>query len=49
MKALDDLNYLVIRGYLTQWRYFIFVIQPLLEARAKNAKKFVGFLEHGRT
>ena len=40
---------LVIRGYLIQWRVFIFFIHSLLEARAKNVQNFVGFLEYGRT
>ena len=41
---------LVIRDYLIQWRVFIFLIHPLLEARAKkNVQNFVVFLEDGRT
>ena len=34
---------LVIRGYLTKWKYFIFLIQPLLEARGKKCKKICWF------
>ena len=43
IKVLDDWN------YFTQLTAFIFLIQPLLEARAKNVQNFVGFLEYGRT
>ena len=49
IKALDDLNYIVFRGNLTEIkRPFIVLIQSLLEATTKkNVQNFIVFWRMG--
>ena len=44
VQTKDESTKMLIWCYLTQWNTFIVLIRPLLEARAKNGKNFVGFL-----
>ena len=49
VQTQDESTKILIWCYLTQWNSFIALIRPLLKARAKNVKNFVGFLGNEKT
>ena len=49
VQTQDESTKILIWCYLTQWNSFIALIRPLLKARAKNVKIFVGFLGNEKT
>ena len=49
VQTQDESTKILIWCYWTQWNSFIALIRPLLNARAKNVKNFVGFLGNEKT